>query len=192
MGRLILASASPRRRELLALTGLPYEVRPGGMEEVIETEDPEEAVKALSAQKAAGGLSEAEPGDVVIGADKVVAIDGRILGKPRDEAEAFSMLRELSGRTHQVYTGVTVVKKGREDEACTFAEQTSVRVLPMKDQEILDYIATGEPMDKAGAYGIQGRFAVYVEGIEGDYQNVVGLPVCRLWQALKPYRGELI
>ena len=192
MGKLILASASPRRKELLALTGLAYEVRPTDLEEVIGTDKPSEAVRELSRQKARGALEQAEAGDVVIGADTVVVLDGKILGKPGDREEAFSMLKAIQGRSHEVYTGVTVVQKGKEQEASTFSERTLVHVLPMEEEEIRAYIATGEPMDKAGAYGIQGRFAVYVDGIEGDYQNVVGLPVSRLWQVLKKYRGELI
>ncbi len=192
MGKLILASASPRRKELLALTGLAYEVRPTDLEEVIGTDEPSEAVRELSRQKARGALEQAETGDVVIGADTVVVLDGKILGKPGDREEAFSMLKAIQGRSHEVYTGVTVVQKGKEQEASTFSERTLVHVLPMEEEEIRAYIATGEPMDKAGAYGIQGRFAVYVDGIEGDYQNVVGLPVSRLWQVLKKYRGELI
>ena len=189
MAKLILASASPRRRELLALTGFSYEVRPGNGEEIIHTADPAEAVRELSRQKAEAACKLADEGDIIIGADTVVAIDGRILGKPADKTEAFFMLKELSGRAHAVYTGVTVWKKGGEAE--TFSERTAVHVLPMTDEEIKEYIATGEPMDKAGAYGIQGRFAVYVSGIEGDYQNVVGLPVSRLYGYLKKYRGEL-
>ena len=191
MGKLILASASPRRRELLALTGLPFEVRPGNGEEIIHTDDPAEAVKELSFQKASAACGLASDGDLVIGADTVVALDGTIMGKPKDEEEAFSMLERHQGREHGVYTGVTVIKKGTE-ECVTFSERTAVHVLPMTSEEIWDYIKTGEPMDKAGAYGIQGRFAVYVERIEGDYQNVVGLPVARLYGVLKKYREEIV
>ena len=185
MGKLILASASPRRRELLSLTGLPFTVMAGNGEEVISTEDPARAVSELSRQKAEAVLLRAEDGDTVIGADTVVALEGRILGKPADEADAFRMLRMLQGRDHAVYTGVTILKKNSGTAPVTFAERTAVHVLPMSDEEIRAYIATGEPMDKAGAYGIQGRFAVYVAGIEGDYQNVVGLPVSRLYGYLK-------
>ncbi len=190
MAKLILASASPRRREILALCGLPFEVRPGSGEERIRGTEPEEIVKELSAGKAAEALEGAEDGDIVIGADTVVALDGAVMGKPKDEADACSMLKRLQGRAHQVCTGVTVCKKG-SGECRTFAETTTVRVLPMSDGEIREYVAAGESADKAGAYGIQGRFAVYVEGIEGDYQNVVGLPLARLYGYLKPYREEL-
>ncbi|MCI8505245.1 MAG: septum formation protein Maf [Lachnospiraceae bacterium] len=190
MAKLILASASPRRREILALSGLPFVVRAGsGKEEIHETE-PAEIVKELSSGKAEEALLTAEAGDIIIGADTVVAFEGRVMGKPKDEAEAFSMLKELQGRTHQVYTGITVIRKG-SGERDTFAEKTTVRVLPMSDEEIWEYVETKEPMDKAGAYGIQGRFALYVEGIEGDYQNVVGLPLARLYGCLKKYREEL-
>ena len=185
MGKLILASASPRRRELLSLTGLPFTVMAGNGEEIISTEDPARAVSELSRQKAEAVLLRAEDGDTVIGADTVVALEGRILGKPADEADAFRMLRMLQGRDHAVYTGVTILKKNSGTAPVTFAERTAVHVLPMSDEEIRAYIATGEPMDMAGAYGIQGRFAVYVAGIEGDYQNVVGLPVSRLYGYLK-------
>ena len=185
MGKLILASASPRRRELLSLTGLPFTVMAGNGEEIISTEDPARAVSELSRQKAEAVLLRTEDGDTVIGADTVVALEGRILGKPADEADAFRMLRMLQGRDHAVYTGVTILKKNSGTAPVTFAERTAVHVLPMSDEEIRAYIATGEPMDKAGAYGIQGRFAVYVAGIEGDYQNVVGLPVSRLYGYLK-------
>ena len=157
----------------------------GNGEEIISTEDPARAVSELSRQKAEAVLLRAEDGDTVIGADTVVALEGRILGKPADEADAFRMLRMLQGRDHAVYTGVTILKKNSGTAPVTFAERTAVHVLPMSDEEIRAYIATGEPMDKAGAYGIQGRFAVYVAGIEGDYQNVVGLPVSRLYGYLK-------
>ena len=192
MAELILASASPRRRELLALTGLPFSVKPGNGEEIIHTTDPAEAVKELSYQKAEAALPLAAEGDIILGADTVVAIDGRILGKPKDEEDVFLTLKELSGRAHAVYTGVTLMEKGNEGEAVTFAERTAVHVLSMTDAEIRAYIATGEPMDKAGSYGIQGRFAVYVSGIEGDYQNVVGLPVSRVYSYLKAWKDRIV
>lgn len=191
MGKLILASASPRRRELLSLTGIPFTVMPGNGEEVIHTKDPGKAVEALSKEKALAVFERAQDGDIIIGADTVVALDSEILGKPADEKEAFDMLRRLQGRDHAVYTGVTLLHKGCPEETVTFSEKTAVHVLPMTEREISDYIRTGEPMDKAGAYGIQGRFAVYVKGIEGDYQNVVGLPVSRLYGYLKQYKEEL-
>lgn len=120
-------------------------------------------------------------GDVIIGADTVVAVDGQILGKPADRADAVRMLRLLQGKEHQVITGVTVILK-ESGKTVSFAEVTKVYIFPMTEEQIEQYIETGEPMDKAGAYGIQGKFAVYVSGIEGDYNNVVGLPVGRLYQ----------
>lgn len=184
MKKIILASASPRRRELLHQVGIEPEIEPSHVEEVITTTVPADAVMELSSQKA-GDIARRHSGEkaVVIGADTVVAADGKILGKPHDEDEAFEMLKMLNGRKHQVYTGVTLVfcETGKTR---TFAEETEVEVYPMTDAQIRAYIATGEPMDKAGAYGIQGRFAAYVKGICGDYNNVVGLPVGRLCQEL--------
>lgn len=180
MEKIILASASPRRKELLEQIGVVFEIEKAEGEEVISTSVPEEAVRELSMQKAkevAGKCS----GTVVIGADTVVAAEGQILGKPKDRADAVQMLQLLQGKKHQVITGVTVLLKEQQKTIC-FAEVTDVHVCPMTDAQIAAYVDTGEPMDKAGAYGIQGRFAAYVSGIEGDYNNVVGLPVGRLYQ----------
>lgn len=183
---IILASASPRRKELLAQIGLPFTVRVSGVEEVITKTAPEEIVMELSAQKAADVKANAGKDSVVIGADTIVAYSDengtRILGKPKNEEDAFSMLQLLQGKAHQVYTGVTICAG---EETRTFYEKTQVQVFPMSEEEIRAYIHTGEPMDKAGAYGIQGRFAAFVKGIEGDYNNVVGLPVGRVYQELK-------
>ena len=182
MSRLILASASPRRRELLLLLDIPFEIIPAvGPEHVPQGADPEQAVLALSLAKARE-VAQAHSDAVVIGADTVVAVDGAILGKPADEADAARMLRMLSGREHQVYTGVTVIKSG---ETVSRAEMTRVYFRTMTEEEIQTYIATGEPLDKAGAYGYQGRAGVYVERIEGDFFNVVGLPLCSLGTMLK-------
>lgn len=192
MSRLILASASPRRRELLARIGLSFEVLPARGEENPRSAIPEEMVQELSAGKALeiyGSLEEQEKEEaVIIGADTLVAFENRVMGKPHDEKDAFDMLFLLQGKTHQVYTGVTLLYTPKGETACkklTFLEKTDVTMYPMTEQEILEYIATGEPMDKAGAYGIQGRCAAYVRGICGDYNNVVGLPVSRLYQELK-------
>lgn len=192
---IVLASASPRRRELLSLTGLKFQVLPGNIEEKTSSSRPSQMVKELSRQKALAvfeSFSEEEKGKVlVIGADTLVAIDGRVLGKPEDEQMAEEMLTLLQGNTHQVYTGVTLIF-GEMDEngkavqrIRTFAEKTSVTMYPVSRREIRDYIATKEPMDKAGAYGIQGKCAAWIRKISGDYSNVVGLPVGRLWQELK-------
>ena len=174
----ILASASPRRRELIRLLGIPVRSEAAGGSEQITTTCPWEAVEQLSEQKARE-IALANPGQTVIGADTVVACDGRIFGKPGNEQEAYQMLHTLQGKTHQVYTGVTILSissDGREMRK-TFHEETAVEVYPMSDEEIWNYIKTGEPMDKAGAYGIQGSFCLFVRSIRGDYLNVVGLPV---------------
>ena len=188
----ILASASPRRLELLRQAGIEPEVEPSHVEEVIRSTKPDEVVMELSRQKAEDIASRHTGEDVVVvGADTVVAFDGKILGKPKDEADAVRMISSFQGKTHQVYTGVTLVFCGKPGEkpneqwkTITFAEKTDVHVCPMTTEQIEAYVRTGEPMDKAGAYGIQGRFAVWVEGIRGDYNNVVGLPLGRVCRAL--------
>ncbi len=196
MGRLILASASPRRKELLAQIGAVYEVMPSRMEEKIKKERPEDVVCELSLQKALDiGLMlerQKEDGYTVIGADTVVAFRGNIMGKPKDEEEARRMLGMLQGKTHQVYTGVAlyVKREGHPAKSRTFYEKTEVSMYPMSSEEIEAYAATGEPMDKAGAYAIQGRCAAYIRRICGDYNNVVGLPVGRLYQELKREWGQ--
>lgn len=186
---IVLASGSPRRKELLAKTGLKFSVVVSGGEEKAETSDPAETVEKLSLDKASAVAdllqAEKEP-QLIIGADTVVACDGEILGKPSDREDAFRMLWKLQGETHQVYTGVTLLLK-KEDtwQAHTFNEKTDVQFYPVSREELLAYIETGEPMDKAGSYGIQGKFGIYVKGICGDYNNVVGLPVGRLVYELK-------
>lgn len=187
MGKIILASASPRRKELLQKVGIEPEILPSRIEEVITNIQPDLAVMELSAQKAediaAGGVAGRDGGAVIIGADTVVAVDGKILGKPVSRQNAIEMIEMLQGREHQVYTGVTLVfcKTG---ERVTFAEKTDVWIYPMSRQQIKAYVDTGEPMDKAGAYGIQGCFAAFIRGICGDYNNVVGLPIGRVYQEL--------
>ena len=189
--RILLASASPRRRELLEQIGLSFEVVVSHVEEVITETEPGKVVEQLSAQKAesvAGSLGEPEE-TLVIGADTVVAAENTILGKPADAAKAAEMLRLLAGRTHAVYTGVTLILRGAsgETERKTFHERTDVSFYPMEEAEIRQYVATGDCMDKAGAYGIQGFCARYISGINGDYNNVVGLPVGRLYQEIKEW-----
>ncbi len=183
--RLILASASPRRSQLMRQIGLKPEIMPSMAEEVIEGQDPKSIVMALSKQKAEDIAGKYKEGAVVIGADTVVSIDGMILGKPGNHWEAAEMIERLQGKVHQVYTGVTIVLNGGANKQVTFAEQTDVSVYPMSEQEIYRYVESGEPMDKAGAYGIQGKFAAYIREIHGDYNNVVGLPTGRLYQELK-------
>lgn len=184
--KIILASASPRRRELLTQIGVNFAVQPACGEEVITGSNPEEVVKELSAQKAEEVAKMQQEGDwLVIGADTVVSCDGRILGKPKDEADAFVMLSMLQGHTHEVYTGVTLYwSVNGKEQKLMFAEQTKVTMYAMTAEEIRSYIKTGEPMDKAGSYGIQGKCAAFIEKISGDYNNVVGLPVARIYQEL--------
>ena len=192
--RIILASASPRRRELLAQIGVEFEVRVSKKEEIYHSSLPEEIVKELALAKAENVLGELREEDgtsaedtVVIGADTVVVLDGRILGKPKDEADAENMLAALQGRPHDVYTGVAVLSFDARGEKSVYshAVQTKVYVHEMSREEIRDYAATGDPLDKAGAYGIQGAFAAFIDRIDGDYYNVVGLPVSYVYRVLK-------
>ena len=179
---MILASQSPRRRELLGQMGFSFTVRPAKGEELAHPElTPAQLVEELARQKALEVSAEAEADDVVVAADTVVAIDGKVLGKPHDKVHAAQMLSALSGREHTVYTGVAV-KRG--ETLLVEHEATFVRFRPLTQREIDLYIQTGEPMDKAGSYGIQGYGALLVEGIRGDYFNVVGLPICRLGRML--------
>ena len=190
--KLILASASPRRRELMEmLCPGKLEIVPAVGEECADPALPPDAlVKALSRQKAAEVAARcAGADDVVIGADTVVALDGKILGKPRDAADARAMLRALSGRSHEVYTGVTVL---RGDACLVHAERTGVRFRALTDGEIDRYFATGEPMDKAGAYGAQGYASLFVEHLDGDFFNVMGLPLCALGKLLKQLGVSLL
>ena len=178
---IVLASASPRRSELLRTAGVTFTVRVSDAQEHIEAgTPPHEAVMSLARQKAEA-VAKTCPDDVVIGADTVVVYEGAILGKPADAEDAARMLRMLSGKTHDVYTGVCLVRAGNSE---TFYERTQVTFYPLTQRQIADYVATGEPMDKAGAYGIQGRGCTLVKGICGDYFNVVGLPVAALCRRL--------
>ena len=180
---LILASQSPRRRELLGLTGLEFIVRAADIDETMDPgKDPFEEVARVSHLKALAVPR--EPDDVVIAADTIVVCEGRVLGKPKDEADAFRMLSLLSGRNHQVMTGMTVLQG---DEIVTHTEVTRIRFRKLLPEEIRAYIASGEPMDKAGAYGIQGGAALFADQMEGDYYNVMGLPVCRLAMILRSF-----
>lgn len=190
MIKYILASGSPRRRELLEQMGICFEVSPAHGEEIITKELPAEIVEELSDMKAcevAERYTDCYKNDttVIIGADTIVAFENEIMGKPKDTADAVRMLTTLQGRTHQVYTGVTlVILENDEKKIVTFHERTDVHMYPMTKEQIEAYVATGEPMDKAGAYAIQGKCAAYIKGINGEYNNVVGLPVARLMQEL--------
>lgn len=183
--KLILASASPRRKELLGKTGLKFEIIPAKGEEVITKTLPWEVVEELSFQKAKEIAEQQTEECIVIGSDTIVAKGKEIMGKPKGEEDAYRMLSEIADDVHQVYTGVTLIRTGKEPKILTFSEKTEVFVYPMSDEEIKAYIATGDPMDKAGAYGIQGDFAIHVKGIAGDYYNVVGLPIGKVYQELK-------
>lgn len=187
--KIILASQSPRRRELLERMGLDqFEIRPAvGEENASPDLSPAQLVEELSRQKAREIARTATADDIIIAADTVVAADDRVLGKPHSRENAVDMLRFLSGRAHTVYTGVTV-RQG--EKTLTQHEATDVFFRPLTQEEIAAYVDTGEPMDKAGAYGIQGRGCVLVEGIRGDYYNVMGLPVCRLALMLRQFGVE--
>ena len=179
--RIVLASQSPRRRELLALIGVPHEVKPAGIDEVmLPGESPPAHAERLAREKAEL-VAAGERGAVVIGADTIVVLDGEVLGKPADAVEARATLRRLSGRTHTVFTAVAVTRDGT---TASGVEKVEVTFRPLTDSAIEDYVATGEPMDKAGAYGIQGYGAVIVERVHGDYFAVMGLAIGLLVELL--------
>lgn len=182
--RFILASASPRRKELLEQIGAKFDILPATGEEVITKELPGEVVMELAKQKAEEVAKTAGADALILGADTVVAYEGKILGKPKDEADALRMLTMLSGKEHEVYTGVALIDN-RDQSMENFFERTKVTMYPVSEEEIRDYIAGGEPMDKAGAYAIQGLGAKFIQKIEGDYNNVVGLPIGRIYQEIK-------
>lgn len=184
---LILASASPRRQELLRIFGCPFTVRAADIDETMDPDKaPFDEVARVSRQKAQAVAAGQD--DVIIAADTIVVCCGKVLGKPRDAQDARRMLSLLSGRDHQVMTGCTVLRGGR---AVTFTEVTDLHFRPLLPQEIRRYILTGEPMDKAGAYGIQGGAALFCQRMEGDYYNVMGLPLCRLGQVLRDMAPEI-
>ena len=191
--RYVLASGSPRRRELLAKVVPEYEVIPAqGDEETVSTE-PSDIVRELSLKKASEIFHKIFTNDtdrlVVIGADTVVSYNRKVLGKPKNRNDAADMISNLSGGSHSVFTGVTIyyVDEDGKEKSHTFHEETLVDVAPMTEEEILDYVATGEPDDKAGGYGVQGQFAIFISGIRGDYYNVVGLPIARLYHEMQEH-----
>ena len=184
----ILASASPRRKELLGLFGVPFVIRAADIDETMDPDrTPFDEVGRVSRLKALATAREND--DVVIAADTIVVCGGAVLGKPKDEADAVAMLESLSGRDHQVMTGVTVL---RGDKAVTFTEVTDLHFRELTAREIARYVASGEPMDKAGSYGIQGGAALFCTGMTGDYYNVMGLPVCRLGQVLREMAPDVM
>lgn len=193
MKKIILASASPRRSELLAQISLEFTVMPSDVEENPKSTLPQDIVIELSKEKARdvwGKIGQNNTGDsLVISADTVVSIEGEILGKPRDEEDAVRMLGLLSGKEHQVYTGVTMIwidGEGKQEEY-SFYVCTGVLMYRMSRAEILEYVLSGEPMDKAGAYAVQGKAAAFIKSIRGEYSNVVGLPTGRLYQEMKAW-----
>lgn len=186
--QLILASASPRRRELLGLFGIPFVIRAADIDETMDPSlPPEQEVARVSRCKALAVPRQED--DVVIAADTIVVCEGRVLGKPHSPREAEEMLTLLSGRDHQVMTGCTIAAG---EQVQTFTEITDLHFRPLEPEEIRRYVESGEPMDKAGAYGIQGGAALFCRRMEGDYYNVMGLPVCRLWQQLRHLAPELM
>ncbi len=179
--KIVLASSSPRRKELLKTAGIDFEVDVEGVEEIVKGDCVEDIVCSLAEQKCSP-VALRRPSDCVIGADTVVALDGKILGKPKDIEDAKQMLRTLSGNKHAVFTGVCISAKGKK---YVFCEKTEVTFFDLTEEEINSYVSTGEPMDKAGAYGIQGYGCTLVEKIDGDYFNVVGLPVAKTVRAIR-------
>ncbi|CAI8960746.1 MULTISPECIES: Maf family protein [Bacillus] len=187
MKKLILASGSPRRKELLELAGVPFEIVVSEIEETIGAySSPADIVMSLALQKASAVVEHHED-SVVLGADTIVTYESRILGKPKDEAEAKEILQLLSGKTHEVYTGVALISK---EKTVTFYERTEVMFWELTEEEIDAYIATKEPLDKAGSYGIQGKGSIFVQHIQGDYYSVVGLPIARLVRELKQFDND--
>lgn len=181
----ILASASPRRRDILNMMGLPFRVEVSGAEETMEESmTPELFVEQISLRKAAEVAKKQKQNALVIAADTVVVLDDTIVTKPKDEADAVQILTRLSGRAHRVLTGLSVIRLS-DGKAVSVCEETKVHFRALSEEEIFSYVQTGEPMDKAGAYGLQGRACVFAERIEGDFFNVIGLPACRLAKILK-------
>lgn len=184
--RIVLASGSPRRKEILSQIGASYEVIVSDCDESTSCTEPEALVRELSYKKAEAVAKEQTGPVIVIGADTVVAYNGRILGKPKDDADATQMISMLAGDTHQVYTGVSLLIKEENGEmrSLVFAECSQVEVEALNETQIADYIKTGEGKDKAGSYAVQGIFAAHIKGIRGDYFNIVGLPVAGIYKRL--------
>jgi septum formation protein len=199
MYQIILASASPRRKEIMEKMEIPYQVIASNVKEEVEETEPDQMVQALARLKTgaikeeAKSRTEADRDIIIIGADTMVFYKEHALGKPRDEADAARMLGMLSDAVHEVSTGVSIIimhRDGREEEFA-FSVCTKVTVSPLTEQQIFDYIATGEPMDKAGAYAIQGKFGIYIKEIEGDYYNIVGFPIAEIYAVMLRYGIDL-
>lgn len=191
MAEFVLASSSPRRKEILMQLGLDFEIMPSNINEVLKGDTPGEMVINLATEKALSISPLVSKGKIIIGADTVVYIDGTIMGKPVDEDEAFSMLKKLSGRVHEVYTGLAIINTFTGDTLADY-ECTKVHIKQLTDEKIENYIKTGEPMDKAGAYAIQGKGSLIVKSIKGCYYNVVGLPVSKLSDMLLNWDIDLL
>lgn len=184
---IILASKSPRRRDVLEMLECKYRCVPADTDEtLVPGMSPADTVILFSSRKAEAVRGEAKADDIILGMDTMVCIDGVLLGKPQDKEDAYRMLRMLSGRRHNVVTGYTVIYGGKKETGCV---STDVYFKPLSDEEINWYISTSEPMDKAGAYGIQGKGSLFVERIDGDYFSVLGFPVCRVFDVIKKLRN---
>lgn len=184
MYKIVLASGSPRRKEIFEQVGVKFQVQPSNIEEIITKDLPEDIVIELADVKAVDIAKYYNEDRIIIGADTLVALDGQVMGKPKDKQDAINMIVKLQGNKHQVYTGVSVILKGKTEKKINFFEATDVWVNPMEESQILSYVASGEPFDKAGAYGIQGKFAIYIGKIIGDYYNIVGFPIAKLHSVL--------
>lgn len=190
MYNIILASASPRRKEIMDRMGIPYKVMVADVEETVNETEPSKMVQALANLKTEAVLSKyglsADAGKnfIIIGADTMVFYKGYALGKPKDEADAYRTLSMLSGNWHEVITGVSIIISNEKLERLSFAVSTKVEMQTLTRQQIKDYIATGEPMDKAGAYAIQGKFGIFIKEIIGDYYNVVGFPIAKIYELM--------
>lgn len=188
MVKIVLASESPRRRQLMELAGVDFEVIVSNVDETVSGGLPDEQVRELALRKAEAVRSTLHEAAIVIGADTLVYIDGCVLGKPEDADDAFRMLKMLSGNVHEVYTGVAIL---RGEESLVFSDVTRVFFRELSHEEIWAYIETGEPLDKAGSYGVQERGAVLVDRVEGDFYTVVGLPIAKVCAALRVFGGRL-
>ncbi|HKL80172.1 MAG TPA: Maf family protein, partial [Mobilitalea sp.] len=188
MYRVILASESPRRKEIMDIMGMTYETMPANVLEVVTETNPAEMVQALAAKKAkyiAAKMDKSQGEYIIIGADTMVFYQGHALGKPKDSEDAIQMLSMLSGHIHEVITGVYIIIRSKDaDRDISFAVSTKVTVQPLTLEQIGDYVATGEPLDKAGAYAIQGKFGIFIKEIAGDYYNIVGFPIAKIYEKL--------
>lgn len=185
MRKIILASSSPRRKEILNQVSVKFDIIPSLCDEVITKSNPSEIVEELASQKAEEVAKKITYDSVIIGADTIVAVNNKILGKPKNKDEAFEMVKMIQNNYHNVYTGVClIIKSENYYKKIVFHEKTEVSLYQMTDEQIWDYISTDEPMDKAGAYAIQGKFAIYIKAINGDYNTIVGLPISKIYNTL--------